>query len=155
MKRNVSETERNWRFQKNVKACLQNKKAYLMPHSRHSLFHPILILALKIVELPQQHANTVHWLQALPLPIVAKSSILNVLEFLDLSLKTSSCTKTSPVLCEFQSFLLLFRNAAIFIVSHQVFLCCFLLYDEVFLIVATTILFLWIQSMIVQSQCYL
>ena len=45
MKQNVSETESNWRFQKNVKTCLQNKKAYLM------------------VELLQQHANTtVHWL---------------------------------------------------------------------------------------------
>ena len=25
MKQNVSETERNWHFQKNVKTCLQNK----------------------------------------------------------------------------------------------------------------------------------
>ena len=62
MKQNASETESNWRFQKNVKACLQNKEVYLMPHSRHSHFHPILIFPLKMVELPQQHANTVHWL---------------------------------------------------------------------------------------------
>ena len=63
MKQNVSETESNWRFRKNVKTCLQNKKSYLMPPSRHGHFHPILILPVKIVELPQQHANTtVHWL---------------------------------------------------------------------------------------------
>ena len=28
---NVSETESNWRFRKNVKACLQSKKSYLTP----------------------------------------------------------------------------------------------------------------------------
>ena len=59
----ISETESNWRFQKNVKTCLQNKKSYLMPPSRSDHFHPILILPVKMVELPQQHANTtVHWL---------------------------------------------------------------------------------------------
>ena len=63
MKQNVSETESNWHFRKNVKTCLQNKKLYLMPPSRHGHFHPILILPVKMVELPQQHANTtVHWL---------------------------------------------------------------------------------------------
>ena len=76
-----------------------------------------LILPVKMVELLQQHANaTAHCLQTLPLPIVAKSSILNVEEFLDLFLKTSPCMKTSPVLCENQSFFLLFANAATFIV---------------------------------------
>ena len=30
---------------------------------KHGHFHPILILPLKMAELPQQHANTtVHWL---------------------------------------------------------------------------------------------
>ena len=63
MKQNVSETESNWRFRKNVKTFLQNKKSYLMPLSRHGHFHPILVLPVKIVELPQQHANiTIHWL---------------------------------------------------------------------------------------------
>ena len=34
-----------------------------MPTSRHSYFHPILILHVKMVKLPQQHANTnVNWL---------------------------------------------------------------------------------------------
>ena len=42
------------------------------------------------------------------LPIVTKCFILNVVEFLDLSLETSPCTKTSLVLCENQSFFLLF-----------------------------------------------
>ena len=58
MKQNVSETGSNWRFQKNVKTCLQNKKSYLMPPSRYGHFHPILILHVKIVKLPQQHAST-------------------------------------------------------------------------------------------------
>ena len=63
MKQNVSETESNWRFRKNVKACLQNKKAYLMPPPWHGHFQPILVLPLKMVELSQQHANTTgHWL---------------------------------------------------------------------------------------------
>ena len=51
MKQNVSETESNWRFRKNVKTCLQNKKLYLMPPSRHGHFHLILILPVKMVEL--------------------------------------------------------------------------------------------------------
>ena len=62
MKQNVSETGSNWRYRKNVKTCLQNKKSYLMPLSRHGYFHLILILHVKIVKLPQQHASTtVHW----------------------------------------------------------------------------------------------
>ena len=63
MKQNVSETESNWRFRKNVKACLQNKKLCLMLPSRHGNFHPILILPVNMVELLQKHTNTtVHWL---------------------------------------------------------------------------------------------
>ena len=46
---------------------------------------------------------------------------------LDLSLKTSAYTETSPVSCENQSFFLLFRNMVAFIKS----LYYFLLYDEV------------------------
>ena len=53
----------------------------------------------------------------LPLPVVAKSSILNAAEFPDPSLKMSPCTKTSPVLCENQSFFLLFQNVVTFIKS--------------------------------------
>ena len=63
MKQSVSETEGIWHFRKNVKTCLQHKKWYLMPPSRHDHLHPVLILPVKMVELPQQHANTtVHWL---------------------------------------------------------------------------------------------
>ena len=47
MKQIVSETESNWG--KNAKTCLQNKKSYLMLSSRHSHFHPILILPVKMV----------------------------------------------------------------------------------------------------------
>ena len=76
-----------------------------MPPSKHDHFHPILILPVKIVELPQQHANTtVYWLKTLPLPVAAKSSILNVAEFLDPSLKTSPYTRTNPVSCENKHF---------------------------------------------------
>ena len=32
------------------------------PPTRHGHFHPFLILAVKMVELPQQHANIVYWL---------------------------------------------------------------------------------------------
>ena len=58
MKQNVCETESNWRFRKNVKTYLQSKKSYLMPPSSDGYFHPILILLVKMVELPQQHENT-------------------------------------------------------------------------------------------------
>ena len=103
--------------------------------SRHGHFHPILILPVKMVELPQQHANTTaHWLWALPLLTVAKSSILNVVEFLDQSFKRSPCTKTSLILCENQSFFWSFQNVANLIEYHFVYLCYFFQYDEVFLI---------------------
>ena len=39
----------NWRFPKNVKTCLQNKKLGLMPPWRHGHFHPTLILPVKMV----------------------------------------------------------------------------------------------------------
>ena len=52
MKENVSKTESNCLFQRNIKASLQNKKLYMMPPSRHGHFHPILILFVKMVELP-------------------------------------------------------------------------------------------------------
>ena len=99
---NVSETESNWRFRKNVKTSLQNKKSYLMPPSRHGHFHPILILPVMMVELPQQHA---------------------------IHMETSPQTKTSPVLCENQSFFFISKCF-----HHCVFLCYFLQYDAVFLI---------------------
>ena len=60
MKQNVSETESNWHFPKNLKACPQNKISYLMLPSRHGHLYPILILHVKMIELPQQHANTTY-----------------------------------------------------------------------------------------------
>ena len=63
MKQNVIKTESNWLFQNNVKKCLQNKKLYDVPFRRHGHFYPILILSVKMIELPQQYAYpTVHWL---------------------------------------------------------------------------------------------
>ena len=118
----------NSRFRKN-KTCLQKKKGYLRPPSRHGHFHSILILLEKMVELPQQHAN----------PLVVNTSDealsntcyhcqllqrahLNMAEFLDPSLKSWLCTKNSLVSSENQSFFLLFRNMTFFIESHCVFL---------------------------------
>ena len=49
-------------FKKNVKAYLQNKKKYLMLPSSHGHFNPMLILPVKMTDLPQQHVNTVYWL---------------------------------------------------------------------------------------------
>ena len=122
-------------FEKLQKHAYKARNRIWRRHSRPGHSHLISILPVKMVELPQQHANViVHWLQVLPLPIAAKSSIFNVVEFLDLFLKTSPCMKTSLVSCENQSFFLLFRNVATFIESHCVFLCCSLQYDEVFLI---------------------
>ena len=126
--------------------------------SRHGYFNPILILPVKMVKLPQQRANTtVHWLWTLPLPIVAKSSILNVL--LDLSLKMLPCMKTSAVSCENQSFSHYFKMLPPFSKVIVVFFCYFLQYAEVFFISLLDgcyhYLISWIQSMVVQSQNYL
>ena len=67
------------------------------------------------------------------MPIAVKSSILNEAEFLDPSLKTWPCMKTSLVFCENQTFFLLFWTVATFTESHCVF-CHFLQDDEVFVI---------------------
>ena len=53
MKQNVSETESIQRFRKNVKICLENKKMYPIPLSRHGHFHAILNLPVKMTELLQ------------------------------------------------------------------------------------------------------
>ena len=90
----------------------------------------------------------------LSLLIAAKSSILNMVEFQDLSLKTSPCMKTSWVLCENQSFLKcghLFQNSLCFSITFYSMMKSFW---SAFQTVAYTILFLWIQS-VVQSQNYL
>ena len=50
MKQNVSGTESNWRFRKNAKTCLENKKVYLIPLLRHGHFHAILNLLVKMIE---------------------------------------------------------------------------------------------------------
>ena len=95
---------------------------------------------------------------SLPLPIVAKSSTLNVADFLGPSLKVSPWTKTSPVSCENESFFLLFRNIAAFIESHcfsVTFYSTMKYFGEACYTTATTILFSWIQSVVIQSQNYL
>ena len=116
MKQNVSETESNWGFRKNLKTCSQNKKSYLMLPLMHVHFHPILI------KLPCKYYC----------PLVVNPTITNcckelhhVAEFLHAPLKTLPRTKTSPISWENRSFFLLFRNVATFIESHCVFLLLF------------------------------
>ena len=95
-----------------------------MPPSGHGHFHPILILPVKMVELPQQYANTTYG------PSVVNFAV------------TSCCKKfhfklgrvPGSASCENESFFILIQNVATFIESHFVFLCYFLQYDEVFLI---------------------
>ena len=123
MKQNVSETESNWGFWKKCKNMSTEKKVYLMLPSKHGHLYQILILPLKMVKSLQQHENaSVHWLKALPLLIVAKSCILNLAEFLDLSLKTLPCTKTSLTSCESQYFFLILKFCYLF----QKLLCFYL-----------------------------
>ena len=95
---------------------------------KHGHFHLILILPLEMVELPHQHANTtVHWLQAVPLPTVAKCSILNVAEFQDLSLKMLPCTEPSLTSCENQYFSYYFEMLPPF--SKVIVFFCVTFYD--------------------------
>ena len=135
MKQYVGETESNWRFWKNVKTCLRNIKVYLGTPSRHGHFHLLLILPVKMVELrsnmPILSIGCIPLCKFLSLPIVAKSSILNVTDLLDPPLKNSPCMKTSPDSCE-TIFFKLFWNVAHFIQSRCIFLLLWQ-YDEVFL----------------------
>ena len=59
MKQNVSETESNWRFLQKCKNMSAKQEMYLMSHSRHDHFHPILILPVNLIKLLQQHTNIV------------------------------------------------------------------------------------------------
>ena len=93
----------------------------------------------------------------LPLPTIAKITILNVVEFLDLPLKTLPFMKASLVSCETSLFLIskccqLYQKSLFFSVS---FYCMMNYTCSAFQMVATAILLLWIQSMVVQSQNYL
>ena len=89
----------------------------------------------------------------LPLPIAVKSSILNVAEFLDLPLKTLPCTETNPVSCKNQSYYFEMRSP-LSKVSITFYNMMKYLYVA-FWTFASTILFLWTQSMVIQSQNYL
>ena len=113
MKQYVGETESNWRFWKNVKTCLRNIKVYLGIPSRHGHFHLLLILPVKMVELrsnmPILSIGCIPLCKFLSLPIVAKSSILNVTDLLDPPLKNSPCMKTSPDSCETSLFLIVLK----------------------------------------------
>ena len=96
-----------------------------MPRLRHGYSHPILVLPVKMVELPQQHVNTtVPWLQTLPLPILANSSILNVAGIC--LWKRRHARK--PVFFSY------YFEILPPLLTVIVFFCYFLQYDDVFLI---------------------
>ena len=91
----------------------------------------------------------------LPFPITARRSILNMVEFLEPSLKTLACTKSSSVSCESQSFLIISKC------SHKKSLCFSLLLfktwwstsEKPFRLLLPLVLS--VQSMVIQSQNYL
>ena len=109
LKQNVSQTETNWRFQKNVKNISTKQESVSGATFQAWLFSFVFNFGCKdgqvttatckyclSVVSPSDEALC----KFLPLPIVAKNSILNVAEFLNPPLKTSPCMKTSLVSCE-------------------------------------------------------
>ena len=116
MKQNVSETESNWHFRKNVKTSTTWETAS-DPAFKAWSFSSNFNFACK-----DGRVATATCKYYFPWAVSPETSISNVAEFLDLSLKTSPCTKTSPVSCEKQSFSLLFWNLATFIEGQCVFL---------------------------------
>ena len=109
MKQNVSETESNWCFCKNVKNMSIKQESVSGATFKAWPFSSIFNFGCKD---GQVTAATCKYCQLtvsqsdealckfLPISIVAKNSILNVAEFLDLPLKTSPCLKTGLVSCE-------------------------------------------------------
>ena len=109
LKHNVSQTETNRRFQKNVKNMSTRQESVSGATFQAWLFSFVFNFSCKdgrvttatskyclLVASPSDEALC----KFLPLPTVVKNSILNVAEFLDPPLKTSPCMKTSLVLCE-------------------------------------------------------
>ena len=107
LKQNVSQTETNWRFQKNVKniSTKQESGATFQAWLFSFVFNfgckdgRVTTATCKYCLLVVSSSDEA-LRKFLPLPIVAKNSILNVAEFLDPPLKTSPCMKTSLVSCE-------------------------------------------------------
>ena len=109
MKQNVTETESNRRFRKNLKNMSTKQESVsgatfkAWPFS--SVFNfgfkdgRVTTATYKYCQLVVSQSDEALW-KFLPIPIVAKNTILIVAEFLDLPLKTSPCMKTSPVSCE-------------------------------------------------------
>ena len=109
MKQNVSEIESDWHFCKNVKSMSTKQESVsgatfkAWPFS--SIFNfgckddRITAATCKYCQLVVSQSDEA-FCKFLPIPIVAKKSILNVAEFLDPPLKTLPCMKTSLVLCE-------------------------------------------------------
>ena len=133
MKQNVSETESDWHFCKNVKNMSTKQesvsRATFKAWPLSSIFNFgckdgwVIAATCKYCQLVVSQSDKAVC-KFLVIPIVAKNCILSVAEFLDPPLKTLPCMKTSPVLCETSLFL--FQNVATFVESH-IFLCYFLL----------------------------
>ena len=63
LKQNVSQTESNWRFRKNVKNMSTKQESISGATFQAWLFSFVFNFGCKeMVELPQQHANTAYWL---------------------------------------------------------------------------------------------
>ena len=129
MKQNVTETESNRLFRKNVRNISTKQESVsgatykAWPISSVCNFGckdgRVTAATWKYCQVVVSQSDKAIC-KFLPIPNVAKNSILNVAEFLDPPLKTSPpCTKTSPVLCE----------TCLFFISKcgYLFLCYFLL----------------------------
>ena len=133
MKQNVSETKSNWYFQKKCKSMSTKQESVSDTTFKAWPFSSSFNLASK-----HGGVNTATC-QYFPLVVgptitnCCKRTILNIGKFLDPSLKTLACMKTSPVLCENQSFFYYFKMWLPLLKVIKFF--CFLLqHDEVFLI---------------------
>ena len=124
MKQNVSETESNQHFREKCKN-MSTERLYLMLPSRHAHLHLILILPVTIFELLQQHTKYYSPLLVNPINKNCCKELCHVAESLGPSLKTSPWTKTSLVVCENQSFFLLFQDVATLIKIQCAFFVTF------------------------------
>ena len=104
MKLNVSETESNW-FSKKCKRMSTKQEIVSDSAFKAWSFSSDFNFPCKDGRITAATCEYYCPLAVNPtLPIFSKSSISNVAEFLDPSLKTLPCTKASPVSCENQSF---------------------------------------------------
>ena len=135
MKQDVTETESKWRVYKNAKNMSTKPESVSGATFKALPFSPVFNFGCKD---GQVTAATWKYCQLvvsqsdealckfLPIPIVTKNSILNMVEFLDPPLKTLPCMKTSLVSCE-TSLFSYFKMWLPLSKCGYLFLCYFLL----------------------------